>query len=168
MARKDESRLLAGILVPSFPQYIHEFGRRPPWNSQQLGHPRRLLVRRTLRQPGPFSDYFLKHRLPNSDDFPKWREDPKPAHNYVREIHFAAQAGKGAATRDSLRVSLLEPVLSEAGFQLEAGGASADLAEPDFRLTSGGRRRRFASHTLGTGSTIRASLPHRTIELENI
>ena len=86
-----------------------------------------------------FSDYFLKQRLPNSEDFPEWREDPKPAYKRLREIYPAAQAGRGAATRESLRAVLLEPVLNELGFQLEAGRASADPAEPDYRLTSGGQ-----------------------------
>ena len=88
-----------------------------------------------------FSDYFLKQRLPNSGDFPEWAEDPKPAYKRLREIYQAGHSGRSAATRESLRVTLLEPFFSELGFQLEAGRNSDDPTEPepDYRLTSNGQ-----------------------------
>jgi hypothetical protein len=85
-----------------------------------------------------FSDYFLKQRLPNSEDFPEWREDPKPAYKRLREIYQTVHARRAPATRESLRLDLLEPILNELGFELEAGQNSTERAEPDYRLTSSG------------------------------
>jgi hypothetical protein len=38
-----------------------------------------------------FSDYFLKERLTDSDDFPEWKEDPKPAYTQMRQKYEAAK-----------------------------------------------------------------------------
>lgn len=86
-----------------------------------------------------FSDYFLKVRLPNSEEFPEWAEDPKPAYKRLREIYQAAHAGRATTTRESLRAGLLEPIFNELGFQLEAGRSSGDPAEPDYRLSFAGQ-----------------------------
>ncbi len=86
-----------------------------------------------------FSDYFLKERLPNStDDFPEWKEDPKPAYKRLRKIYEVALPGfAGGATKASVvRAALLEPVLSELGFRVIQAASSSAADEPDFRLYS--------------------------------
>ncbi len=82
-----------------------------------------------------FSDYFLKERLPNSPiDFPEWTEDPKPAYKRLHDIYTGALSALTGKTKESLRSGLLEPVLSELGFRIEAGAKTGDPAEPDYRL----------------------------------
>jgi Eco57I restriction-modification methylase/TaqI-like C-terminal specificity domain len=82
-----------------------------------------------------FSDYFLKERLPNSPiDFPEWTEDPKPAYKRLHDIYTQALSGLTGKTKESLRSELLEPVLSELGFRIEAGAKTSDPGEPDYRM----------------------------------
>lgn len=82
-----------------------------------------------------FSDYFLKQRLPNSPaDFPEWTEDPKPAYKRLHDIYTRALSGLTGKTKESLRSELLEPVLSELGFRIEAGTKTSHPAEPDYRM----------------------------------
>jgi len=82
-----------------------------------------------------FSDYFLKERLPNSPvDFPEWTDDPKPAYKRLHDIYSRALSGLTGKTKESLRSELLEPVLNELGFRIEAGAKTGDPGEPDYRL----------------------------------
>ena len=82
-----------------------------------------------------FSDYFLKERLPNSpSDFPEWTEDPKPAYKRLHDIYTRALSGLTGKTKESLRSELLEPVLTELGFRIEAGAKTSDPGEPDYRM----------------------------------
>jgi hypothetical protein len=82
-----------------------------------------------------FSDYFLKERLPNSPvDFPEWTEDPKPAYKRLHDIYTRALSGLTGKTKESLRSELLEPVLTELGFRIEAGAKTSDPGEPDYRM----------------------------------
>ena len=82
-----------------------------------------------------FSDYFLKERLPNSpSDFPEWTEDPKPAYKRLHDIYTRALSGLTGKTKESLRSELLEPVLNELGFRIEAGAKTSDPGEPDYRM----------------------------------
>ena len=82
-----------------------------------------------------FSDYFLKERLPNSpSDFPEWTEDPKPAYKRLHDTYTRALSGLTGKTKESLRSELLEPVLSELGFRIEAGAKTSDPGEPDYRM----------------------------------
>jgi len=67
-----------------------------------------------------FSDYFLKERLANSDDFPEWNEDPKPAYRRMRQIYQVATAKMGAL-KEPLTLELLEPIFGELGFEVEPG-----------------------------------------------
>lgn len=82
-----------------------------------------------------FSDYFLKERLPNSPvDFPEWTDDPKPAYKRLHDIYARALSGLTGKTKESLRSELLEPVLTELGFRIEAGAKTSDPGEPDYRM----------------------------------
>ncbi len=82
-----------------------------------------------------FSDYFLKERLPNSpSEFPEWTEDPKPAYQRLHDIYTSALSGLTGKTKESLRSELLEPVLNELGFRIEAGAKTSEPGEPDYRL----------------------------------
>jgi hypothetical protein len=82
-----------------------------------------------------FSDYFLKERLPNSPvDFPEWTEDPKPAYKRLHDIYTRVLSGLTGKTKESLRSELLEPVLTELGFKIEAGVKTSDPGEPDYRM----------------------------------
>ncbi len=81
-----------------------------------------------------FSDYFLKERLTDSEDFPEWKEDPKPAYERMRQIYQAASAKVAGAGKEALRTELLEPILAQLGFELERGRKTDSPEEPDYRL----------------------------------
>ncbi|MFQ5851862.1 MAG: Eco57I restriction-modification methylase domain-containing protein, partial [Candidatus Binatia bacterium] len=84
-----------------------------------------------------FSDYYLKARL---QDFPEWREDPKPVYLRLRELYQGAPSrfsgkDKGKAI---LCKELLEPALAALGFQFKWARRAAGTAEPDYRLYAAG------------------------------
>ncbi len=80
-----------------------------------------------------FSDYFLTERLANSDDFPEWNEEPKPAYGQMRQIYQAA-AKITPALKEPLRLELLEPIFGQLGFELGRGRKDDTPEEPDYRL----------------------------------
>ena len=81
-----------------------------------------------------FSDYFLTERLANSDDFPEWNEEPKPAYGQMRQIYQAAAAKITPALKEPLRLELLEPIFGQLGFELGRGRKDDTPEEPDYRL----------------------------------
>ncbi|MBV8360170.1 MAG: hypothetical protein JO189_19870 [Deltaproteobacteria bacterium] len=83
-----------------------------------------------------FSDYFLKERLANSDDFPEWNKDPKPAYGRMRQIYSAAAAKITGELKEPLMRELLEPIFAQLGFELEPGRKGDSPEEPDYRLYS--------------------------------
>lgn len=68
-----------------------------------------------------FSDYFLKERLTDPEEFPEWKEDPKPAYNRLRQIYQIAAPNLAGAGKTPLQRDLIEPAFAELGFDLERG-----------------------------------------------
>jgi hypothetical protein len=81
-----------------------------------------------------FSDYFLKERLADADEFPEWKEDPKPAYTRLRAIYETATSRINGSGKELLRKELLEPIFDELGFELTRGKNTDSPEEPDYRL----------------------------------
>ena len=82
----------------------------------------------------PFSDYYLKERLPG---FPIWKEDPKPPYMKLRELYQGASSRLANKQNKDLYRDLLSSVLDVLGFEAPAGKSVLNApVEPHYRLYS--------------------------------
>jgi hypothetical protein len=81
-----------------------------------------------------FSDYFLKERLTDPEEFSEWKEDPKPAYNRLRQIYQNAAPKLAGAGKAPLQHDLVEPTFTQLGFDLEPSENDDHPEEPDYRL----------------------------------
>lgn len=82
-----------------------------------------------------FSDYFLLERL---QEFPEWREDPKPAYLALRELYLGAAARVAGKPCAELKRGLMDGALATLGFDARPGKPAASHETVDYQLLAPG------------------------------
>ena len=88
-----------------------------------------------------FSDYFLLERL---QEFPEWREDPKPAYLALRELYLGAAARFAGKPCAELKRGLMDGALAGLGFDARPGKPAASHETADYQLFAPGAKEPLA------------------------